>query len=148
MKQIAILANNNSISSDVFALLDYFEYCNVLWALQQPEAVAPLFHCYLVSPDGQPLSLKPGVQLLVQPHAWQQADALILPAACVVLICRWRRKAPRFSKLFGKRCRPSHLAKPAATAPLPPRSRGPRRCAPSAQPMAPTRLPSSFPAIV
>lgn len=81
MKQIAILANNNSISSDVFALLDYFDYCNVLWALQQPEAVAPLFHCYLVSPDGQPLSLKPGVQLSVQPHVWQQADALILPAA-------------------------------------------------------------------
>lgn len=81
MKQIAILANNNSISSDLFALLDYFEYCNVLWALQQPLAVAPLFHCYLVSPDSRPLTLKQGVQLPVQPHAWQQADALILPAA-------------------------------------------------------------------
>ncbi|MGP9800641.1 GlxA family transcriptional regulator [Rheinheimera sp. NSM] len=81
MKQIAILAHNNSISSDLFALLDYFEYCNVLWALQQPQAVAPLFHCYLVSPDARPLTLKQGVQLPVQPHAWQQADALILPAA-------------------------------------------------------------------
>ncbi|MBZ9610489.1 GlxA family transcriptional regulator [Rheinheimera maricola] len=81
MKQIAVLANSNSISSDLFALLDYFEYCNVLWALQQPTASAPLFHCYLVSPDSQPLRLKQGVQLPVQQHAWQQADAVILPAA-------------------------------------------------------------------
>ena len=80
MKQIAILANHNSISSDVFALLDYFEYCNVLWALQQ-QTVAPLFHCYLVSPDGMPLTLKQGVTLAVQRHNWQQADAIILPAA-------------------------------------------------------------------
>jgi len=81
VKQIAILANNNSISSDLFALLDYFDYCNVLWALQQPQAVTPLFHCYLVSPDAKPLTLKHGVQLSVTPHAWQHADAMILPAA-------------------------------------------------------------------
>lgn len=81
MKQIAILANHNSISSDLFALLDYFEYCNVLWAMQQSQAVSPLFHCYLVSPDGRPLKLKQGVELQIQPHHWQQADALILPAA-------------------------------------------------------------------
>ena len=81
MKQIAILANHNSISSDVFALLDYFEYCNVLWALQQHQTVTPLFHCYPVSPDGMALKLKPGVELAVQPHPWPQADALLLPPA-------------------------------------------------------------------
>jgi len=81
MKQVAILANHNSISSDLFALLDYFEYCNVLWALQQPGVKSPLFHCYLVSPDGKPLNLKQGISLQTQSHQWQYADALVLPAA-------------------------------------------------------------------
>lgn len=81
MKQIAILATNNSISSDVFSLLDFFEYCNELWRYQQGPHSGALFHCYLVSPDNQPLTLKPGVTLNVQPHNWQQADAIILPAA-------------------------------------------------------------------
>ena len=81
MKQIAVLATNSSISSDVFGLLDFFEYCNVLWQMQQSHQAGPLFHCYLVSPDGAPLLLKPGVTLAVQPHNWHQADALILPAA-------------------------------------------------------------------
>ncbi len=80
MKQIAILATNTSVSSDLFALLDYFDYCNVLWAMQY-DATQPLFHCYLVSPDGAPLQLKQGVVLPVQMHHWQQADALILPPA-------------------------------------------------------------------
>lgn len=80
MKQIAILATNSSISSDVFGLLDFFEYCNVLWRYQHGEQVASLFHCYLVSPDGMPLTLKQGITLAVQPHNWQQADAVILPA--------------------------------------------------------------------
>ena len=81
MKQIAVLATNSSISSDVFGLLDFFEYCNVLWRYQHGEHSAALFHCYLVSPDGMPLMLKQGVTLAVQPHNWQQADAIILPAA-------------------------------------------------------------------
>ncbi|HSG51090.1 MAG TPA: DJ-1/PfpI family protein, partial [Rheinheimera sp.] len=80
MKQIAVLATNNSISSDLFGLLDFFEYCNVLWQYQQHDA-APLFHCYLVSPDGSPLQLKQGVSISVQHHDWQQADALIIPPA-------------------------------------------------------------------
>lgn len=81
MKQIAVLATNSSISSDLFGLLDFFEHCNVLWRYQQGEQAAPLFHCYLVSPDGKPLILKQGVTLDVQPHNWQSADVLILPAA-------------------------------------------------------------------
>ena len=81
MKQIAILATNSSISSDVFGLLDFFEYCNALWRYQQGPQATALFHCYLVSPDNQPLTLKPGVSLSVQAHNWQQADAIILPAA-------------------------------------------------------------------
>lgn len=81
MKQIAVLATSSSISSDVFGLLDFFEYCNVLWRYQHGEQAAPLFHCYLVSPDGMPLTLRQGVTLAVQPHNWQQADAVILPAA-------------------------------------------------------------------
>jgi transcriptional regulator GlxA family with amidase domain len=81
MKQIAVLATNNSISSDVFGLLDFFEFCNVLWQLQHSNGVGPLFHCYLVSPDGGPILLKQGVTLTVQQHDWLKADALILPAA-------------------------------------------------------------------
>ena len=81
MKQIAVLATNSSISSDVLGLLDFFEYCNVLWRYQHGEHSAALFHCYLVSPDGKPLTLKQGVTLAVQRHNWQQADAIILPAA-------------------------------------------------------------------
>jgi len=81
MKHIAVLATNSSISSDVFGLLDFFEYCNVLWQLQQSNHAGALFHCYLVSPDGAPIQLKQGVTLAVQQHNWQQADALILPAA-------------------------------------------------------------------
>ncbi len=81
MKQIAVLATNGSISSDVFGLLDFFEYCNVLWRVQQSTDSSPLFHCYLVSPDGAPLQLKQGVTVTVAQHDWQQADALVLPAA-------------------------------------------------------------------
>lgn len=81
MKQIAVLATNNSISSDLFWLLDFFEYCNVLWQYQQKQQAKPLLHCYLVSPDGKPLQLKQGVSLAVQPHRWQEADAIILPPA-------------------------------------------------------------------
>lgn len=81
MKHIAVLATNSSICSDLFGLLDFFEYCNVLWRYQHGEQATPLFHCYLVSPDGKPLILKQGVTLNVQQHNWQMADALILPAA-------------------------------------------------------------------
>lgn len=77
MKQIAILATHQSINSDLFGLLDFFEYCNVLWQYQQRDAT-PLFHCYVVSPDGAPLQLKQGVSLQVQPHQWQDADALVI----------------------------------------------------------------------
>jgi transcriptional regulator GlxA family with amidase domain len=81
MKHIAVLATNNSISSDLFGLLDFFEYCNVLWQYQQQYQAAPLFHCYLVSPDDSPLQLKQGVSISVQHLDWQQADALIIPPA-------------------------------------------------------------------
>ncbi len=81
MKHIAVLATNNSISSDLFGVLDFFEYCNVLWQYQQQHQATPLLHCYLVSPDGRPLQLKQGVSLPVQPHRWQEADAIILPPA-------------------------------------------------------------------
>ena len=80
MKQIAVLATNHSINNDLFGLLDFFEYCNVLWQYQQRDA-APLFHCYVVSPDGTPLQLKHGVCFKVQPHHWQQADALVIAPA-------------------------------------------------------------------
>ena len=80
MKQIAVLATDNSISSDLFGLLDFFEYCNVLWQYQQHDA-APLFHCYLVSPDGGPLKLKQGVTFDVEPHDWLQADAVVVAPA-------------------------------------------------------------------
>lgn len=81
MKQIAVLATNSSICSDVLGLLDFFEYCNRLWRYLNGEHATALFHCYLVSPDGKPLTLKQGVTLQVQRHHWLQADALILPAA-------------------------------------------------------------------
>jgi transcriptional regulator GlxA family with amidase domain len=81
MKKIAVLATNNSISGDVFGMLDFFEFCNVLWQVQQSKDIGPLFHCYLVSPDGEPIQLKQGVTLAVQPHNWLQADALVVPAA-------------------------------------------------------------------
>lgn len=80
MKQIAILATHQSINSDLFGLLDFFEYSNVLWQYQQRDAT-PLFHCYVVSPDGAPLQLKQGVSLQVQPHQWQDADALVIAPA-------------------------------------------------------------------
>ncbi|MEH8015674.1 helix-turn-helix domain-containing protein [Rheinheimera muenzenbergensis] len=80
MKQIAVLATNHSINNDLFGLLDFFEYCNVLWQYQHRDA-APLFHCYVVSPDGAPLQLKHGVCFNVQPHHWQQADALVIAPA-------------------------------------------------------------------
>jgi transcriptional regulator GlxA family with amidase domain len=81
MKQIAMLATNNSISGDVFGMLDFFEFCNVLWRVQQSDDIGPLFHCYLVSPDGEPIQLKQGVSVAVAQHNWQQADALVVPAA-------------------------------------------------------------------
>ncbi|MEO3678731.1 GlxA family transcriptional regulator [Rheinheimera fenheensis] len=80
MKQIAVLATNSSISSDIFGLLDFFEYCNVLWRYHQHDA-APLFHCYLVSPDGGPLTLKQGVTFNIEPHDWLQADAIVVAPA-------------------------------------------------------------------
>ncbi len=87
MKKIIILAAGNVVAGGIVSFLDVFSFTNAYWRRVNPEANEDLFHCHVVSPDGNPVNTNQHIQIpaigLTNPEDILDADAVILASAFV-----------------------------------------------------------------
>ena len=104
MKKITILAAGNVVAGGIVSFLDVFSFCNVYWRRMNPEATEDLFHCHVVSYDGQPVNTNQHIQIpaigLDKPEDILQADAVILASAFVTSREEFQAYLNEFEPLF------------------------------------------------
>ncbi len=87
MKTIYILAAGNVVAGGIISFLDVFSFCNTYWRRMNPGISEDLFHCHVISPDGNPVNTNQGIQVpaigLEEPEDILKADAVILASAFV-----------------------------------------------------------------
>ncbi|CCQ11466.1 transcriptional regulator, AraC family [Pseudoalteromonas luteoviolacea B = ATCC 29581] len=86
-RRIAILATEKAIVGGMITLIETFEYCNIYWQLNKPEAKEPLFECVIVSPNGEPITNDLGVRLntisLIDANQLKEMDAVIVASMII-----------------------------------------------------------------
>lgn len=104
MKQITILAAGNVVAGGIVGFLDVFSFCNVYWRRMNPEVKEDLFHCHVVSCDGNPVNTNQNIQIpaigLDNPEDILAADAVILASAFVTNREEFQSYLNEFEPLF------------------------------------------------
>ena len=82
MKQICIVAGENSVATHITGVLDFFQFCNTYWQVTNPQGVENLFSCVVVSPDGAPVTTSIGIAIPTEkPEKLNSADAVLIASA-------------------------------------------------------------------
>ncbi|MEC4726324.1 helix-turn-helix domain-containing protein [Shewanella sp. D64] len=104
MKTIYILAAGNVVAGGIVSFLDVFSFCNIYWRRINPEASEDLFHCHVISADGQPVNTNQGIQIpaigLDKAEDILKADAVILASALVTNREEFQYYLEDFTPLF------------------------------------------------
>lgn len=77
-KQIAILAAQGAMASQLTGLMDFFMICNRYWMLRHNNTVDKLFELTIVSPDGQNLVCDSGIIVPAQGVKGLSPDAVLI----------------------------------------------------------------------
>lgn len=104
MKTIYILAAGNVVAGGIISFLDVFSFCNTYWRRMNPGISEDLFHCHVISPDGNPVNTNQGIQVpaigLEEPEDILKADAVILASAFVTNREEFQHYLEDFTPLF------------------------------------------------
>nr|WP_232847129.1 helix-turn-helix domain-containing protein [Shewanella nanhaiensis] len=84
--------------------MDVFSFCNTYWRRMNPGISEDLFHCHVISPDGNPVNTNQGIQVpaigLEEPEDILKADAVILASAFVTNREEFQHYLEDFTPLF------------------------------------------------
>ena len=87
MKTVMILAAGNVVAGGIVGFLDVFSFTNALYRRLNPEVAQDLFHCHIISADGQAITTNQGFQLpamaLSDTQSIMAADAVVLASSFV-----------------------------------------------------------------
>ncbi|MEI6860409.1 MAG: helix-turn-helix domain-containing protein [Shewanella sp.] len=104
MKKITILAAGNVVAGGIVSFLDVFSFCNTYWRRMNPDAKEDLFHCHVISYDGQPVNTNQNFKIpaigLDKPEDILQSDAVILASAFVTSSEDFQLYLNEFKPLF------------------------------------------------
>lgn len=105
MKTIMILAAGNVVAGGIVGLIDVFSFTNALYRRLHPEATQDLFHCHIVSGDGQAITTNQGFQLaatgLSEAAQLEAADAVVLASSFVTNKAEFKEYSQGFAPLLG-----------------------------------------------
>ncbi|MCG9714057.1 helix-turn-helix domain-containing protein [Shewanella insulae] len=104
MKTIMILAAGNVVAGGIVGLMDVFSFTNTLYRRLHPEATQDLFHCHIVSSDGEAITTNQGFQLaamgLTDAAQLQAADAVVLASSLVTNKAEFKEYSQDFAPLL------------------------------------------------
>ncbi|MDO6640651.1 MULTISPECIES: helix-turn-helix domain-containing protein [unclassified Shewanella] len=104
MKRIYILAAGNVVAGGLVSFLDVFSFCNSYWRRMHAEVTEDLFHCQVISSDGENVKTTQGFEIPAKgfehPEDILQADAVILAASFVTNRQEFQALLTDFEPLF------------------------------------------------
>ncbi len=104
VKKVYILAAGNVVAGGIVGFLDVFSFCNSYLKRVDPEVTEDLFHCHVISHDGQPVTTNQGFQIpakaLATPEEITAADAVILASSFVTNRTEFQSYLNDFEPLF------------------------------------------------
>ncbi|MDO6775803.1 helix-turn-helix domain-containing protein [Shewanella sp. 3_MG-2023] len=118
MKTVYILTAGTVVASGLVSFLDVFSFCNSYWRRINADVTEDLFHCHVISSDGENVKTNQGFEIpakgLDHPDDILAADAVILASAFVTNREEFQAFLTDFEPLFAPLVAFSATEKPVA----------------------------------